>query len=86
MINILLVTHGEFGKELLKSSEMIIGEVENAESISFNHGDSFETLLKKVEENIKNISDDELIVFTDMYGGSPYNAVNRCLLYTSRCV
>jgi len=79
MINILLVTHGEFGKELLKSSEMIIGEVENAESISFNHGDSFETLLKKVEENIKNISDDELIVFTDMYGGSPYNAVNRAM-------
>ena len=79
MINILLVTHGDLGKELLKSSELIIGKVENARSISFHHGDSFETLLKKVEENIKNISDDELIVFTDMYGGSHYNAVNRAM-------
>ena len=73
MINILLVTHGDLGKELLKSSELIIGKVENAESISFYQGDSFETLLAKVEKSIERVSDDELIVFTDMYGGSPYN-------------
>ncbi|HHZ00701.1 MAG TPA: PTS fructose transporter subunit IIA [Sedimentibacter sp.] len=79
MINILLVTHGDLGKELLKSSELIIGKVENAESISFYQGESFETLLAKVERIIENLSDDELIVFTDMYGGSPYNAVNRAM-------
>jgi len=79
MINILLVTHGDFGRELLKSSELIIGKVENAQSISFHHGDTFEALLNKVEESIKDISDDSLIVFTDMYGGSPYNAVTRAM-------
>jgi len=79
MVNILLVTHGDLGKELLKSSELIIGKVENAESISFRQGDSFETLSKKVEESIESLSDNELIVFTDMYGGSPYNAVNRAM-------
>ncbi len=79
MINILLVTHGDFGKELLKSSELIIGKVENAQCISFNHSDSFETLMNKVEESVINLSNDELIVFTDMYGGSPYNAVNRAM-------
>ncbi len=79
MINILLVTHGDFGKELLKSSELIIGKVENAQSISFYHSDSFETLLGKVEESVKDLSDDKLIVFTDMYGGSPYNAVVRAM-------
>jgi PTS system mannose-specific IIA component len=79
MINILLVTHGDFGKELLKSSELIIGKIENAWSISFKQGDSFDTLLNKVEEAIEELSQDELIVFTDMYGGSPYNAVQRAL-------
>jgi mannose/fructose/sorbose-specific phosphotransferase system IIA component len=79
MINILLVTHGDLGKELLKSSELIIGKVENAESISFYHGDSFEALSTKVEKSIEGLSDDELIVFTDMYGGSPYNAVSRAM-------
>ena len=79
MINVLLVTHGDFGRELLKSSELIIGKVENARSISFNQGDSFETLVSKVEEAIEELSQDELIVFTDMYGGSPYNAVQRAM-------
>ena len=77
MINLLLVTHGNFGRELLKSSELIIGNIENAESISFEHGNSFETLLNKVEEAVERLSKDDLIVFTDMYGGSPYNAVAR---------
>ncbi|WP_312699478.1 PTS mannose transporter subunit IIAB [Sedimentibacter sp.] len=78
MINLLLVTHGNFGRELLKSSELIIGNIENAESISFEYGNSFETLLNKVEEAVERLSkDDDLIIFTDMYGGSPYNAVAR---------
>ncbi len=79
MINILLVTHGNFGKELLKSSELIIGPVENAESISFRHGESFDSLLKKVEEAVSRNSEEDLIVFTDMYGGSPFNAVSRTM-------
>ncbi len=79
MINILLVTHGNFGKELLKSSELIIGAIENAETISFNQGDSFEHLLGKVEETVERLSKDDLIVFTDMYGGSPFNAVSRTM-------
>ena len=79
MINILLVTHGNFGKELLKSSELIIGKVENAESIPFEQGESFEELLAKVEEAVERLSDDELIVFTDMYGGSPFIAVSRVM-------
>jgi len=79
MINILIVTHGNLGKELLKSSELIIGPVENAESISFQQGDNFEELLGKVEEAVERLSVDDLIVFTDMYGGSPFNAVSRTM-------
>lgn len=79
MINILLVTHGNFGKELLKSSELIIGPIENAESISFQQGDSFEELLGKVEKAVERLSKNDLIVFTDMYGGSPFNAVSRTM-------
>ncbi len=79
MINILLVTHGNFGKELLKSSELIIGQIENAESISFQQGDSFESLMGRVEEAVGRLSGNDLIVFTDMYGGSPFNAVSRTM-------
>jgi len=80
MINILLVTHGDFGKELLNSSEIIIGKIEDAESISFHSGENYEHLSKKVEEAIERLSkNNELIVFTDMYGGSPFNAVSKAM-------
>ncbi len=79
MINILIVSHGDFGKELLKSSEIIIGKIDNVESISFKLGDNYIDLCKKVEEYIDRLGDEDLIVFTDMYGGSPFNAVTKLM-------
>lgn len=79
MINILIVTHGNFGKELLNSSEIIIGKIEDAESISFNLGESYEMLSEEVEQAIERLSSEDLIVFTDMYGGSPFNAVAKAM-------
>lgn len=84
MINLLLVTHGDFGKELLNSSEIIIGKIDDAYCISFNLGESYEHLSKEVEEHIEKLTSNgnELIVFTDMYGGSPYNAVSKAMKKT----
>ncbi len=79
MINILIVSHGSFGNELLKSSEMIIGKIQNVECISFNVGDKYIDLCKKVEESIKRVGNNDLIVFTDMYGGSTFNAVDKLM-------
>ncbi len=79
MISILIVSHGNFGKELLKSSEMIIGKIQNVECISFNLGDKFTDLCKEVEESIKKVGINDLIVFTDMYGGSTFNAVDKMM-------
>ncbi|QSX06972.1 PTS sugar transporter subunit IIA [Sedimentibacter sp. zth1] len=79
MINILIVTHGNFGKELLKSAELVIGKIDNAESISFNKGESYDELVKCVEEAVERLNKDDLIVFTDMYGGSPFNAVAKLM-------
>ena len=79
MINILIVSHGSFGNELLKSSEMIIGKIQNVECISFNVGDKYIDLCKKVEESKKRVGNNDLIVFTDMYGGSTFNAVDKLM-------
>lgn len=85
MINLLLVTHGDFGRELLRSSEIIIGKIEDAKCISFKLGESYEHLSEEVEKHIERMTGngDELIVFTDMYGGSPYNAVSKAMKKTN---
>jgi len=79
LINILIVTHGNFGAELLKSSELIIGPSENIECISFYPGETYSTLVEKVKEAIEGFGEEDLIVFTDMYGGSPFNAVTKLM-------
>lgn len=76
MIGILVVTHGNFGTELLKSAELIIGKQENVKTLGLNHGDNVEELCDRVYESIKQLDNgDGVLVFTDLFGGSPSNVV-----------
>lgn len=69
-----MVTHGNFGTELLKSAELIIGKQENVKTLGLNHGDNVEELCDGVCESIKELdSGDGVLVFTDLFGGSPSN-------------
>lgn len=72
---VLVITHGNFGKELLKSVEMIMGEQEDAAALGLNPGDEVDSLRADAErivfENEK--ADKETIVLVDILGGSPSN-------------
>lgn len=71
----LIITHGNFGIELLKSVEMIMGEQEDAVALGLNLGDDVDALRAEadriISENEKN--DKETIVLVDLLGGSPSN-------------
>lgn len=74
MVGILIVTHGNFGTELLKSAELIIGKQENVETLGLNHGDSVDELYKKVKEAIQKLdTGGGVLILTDLFGGSPSN-------------
>jgi len=77
MIGILVVTHGNLGKEIIKSAELIMGKQGNIDNISLNLGDDIDSLQNKIKNKLKNLFSDEseVIVLTDLYGGSPSNAV-----------
>ena len=78
MIGILIVTHGNFGTELLKSAELIIGKQDNVKTLGLNHGDNVDELYDRVSEAIKELDNgDGVLVFTDLFGGSPSNVVAR---------
>lgn len=74
--HILILTHGEFGKYLLQSAQMIIGETPQATAVSLCHDDSPEDFLEKVETALANISG-EIICLVDLFGGSPCNTALR---------
>ncbi|AEE91835.1 PTS system fructose subfamily IIA component [Tepidanaerobacter acetatoxydans Re1] len=74
MLGILIVTHSNFGKELLRSAELIVGRQENIETLGLEHGDSVEELYKKVKDSLKKLDRGEgVLILTDLFGGSPSN-------------
>ncbi|EDS72464.1 PTS sugar transporter subunit IIA [Anaerofustis stercorihominis] len=84
MIGILLVTHGNAGKELIKSSELIIGHQQKIDSLSLNHGDDINELQKHVLNKIEILNDgDGVIVMVDLLGGSPCNVTGKIIKETN---
>lgn len=75
MINVLIITHGEFGREMLKTAENIVGKQENVHVLGVTQGDSLTTMRDQTEAVLKAIDGTAgTLVLTDMLGGTPCNA------------
>ena len=78
MIGILVVTHGNAGIELVKSSELIIGHQEKIDALSLNHGDDINELEQKVAKKSVELDDGSgVLVMVDLLGGSPCNVTGK---------
>ena len=74
MIDIIIVTHGEYGKAMLASSELIMGEQENVQAFGFYLGESVEHLRDSILQAIScTRKGSEILILTDMRSGSPFN-------------
>ncbi len=73
-IGIIVATHGKSAKEMLNSVEMILGSQEKIETIDFIVGDGIDDLLQKYAGAKKALATEELLILTDILGGSPFNA------------
>ena len=77
MINIIVVTHGEFGAYLIEAAEGIVGvQNEGLKNVSISPRMSLEKIRSAIETSITEMrSDDGLIFLIDMPGGTPMNVV-----------
>lgn len=69
---LIIGTHGRFGEELVKSAEMIMGNMENIKVFSLMPEMSPEEYLKNVEDLLKTLPERTLCL-TDLFGGTPCN-------------
>ncbi|WP_386690852.1 MULTISPECIES: PTS mannose transporter subunit IIAB [unclassified Lonepinella] len=78
-IAIIIATHGVAANQLLKTTEMLIGEQENVATIDFVPGENAETIMGKYQEKLTNelAHCDQVLFLVDTWGGSPFNAANR---------
>lgn len=75
MVGIIIITHGEFGSQLLEVAQTIAGQQERIVTISQSPDDSLKSLKEKIETNVKKLNlQDGCLVLTDLAGGTPMNA------------
>ncbi|MFV0255074.1 MAG: PTS sugar transporter subunit IIA [Erysipelotrichaceae bacterium] len=81
MKGILLVSHGFYAEELKKSLKMIAGNVDNICTACLEETDGpdqFTEKIKTLEAKLNNYQ--EVIVFSDLLGGSPGNTALQYLI------
>ncbi|BFQ92294.1 PTS mannose transporter subunit IIAB [Gallibacterium anatis] len=78
-IAIIIATHGVAAEQLLRTTEMLIGEQENVAFIEFVPGENQETIIGKYQDKLANELSgcDQVLFLVDTWGGSPFNAANR---------
>jgi PTS system mannose-specific IIA component len=74
MIGGIIVSHGRLAEELLNVLTIILGEAPNIEAISIGWYDDVEESKKKINQSLKRVDQKNgVIIFTDMFGGTPSN-------------
>lgn len=75
MTGLIIATHGDLAASALEAAELLVGEQEQVETIGFRPGDSLELLLERFTQAVKRLEEcEEILVLTDIKGGSPCNA------------
>lgn len=74
MIAGLVITHGNLALELVHSAKTIVSSEIPLFPIALKWTDTWEEALKEVKTVLDKIKEfDQIILFTDMYGGTPSN-------------
>ncbi len=85
MRSILCISHGLYAKEFKESLKMISGPVENLYSCCFLPDDGPAEFTEKLNDTLQQLEQyDEIIVFADLFGGSPCNTAFEALFSDER--
>ncbi|MDT2782001.1 PTS sugar transporter subunit IIA [Vagococcus fluvialis] len=80
MIGILVLSHGNLSQGLVESGKMIVGENQKVDYLGLYEGDNIDDFYEQTSEKIQKLDDgDGVLVFTDLYGASPFKATAYCV-------
>lgn len=79
-VALLLMSHGDFAQELMRSLEFVVGKQENYDTLGVHLEDQIDDLRRKMYEKVDSLDTEKgLIVFTDIVGGTPMNLAGHLL-------
>ncbi|VAV82378.1 hypothetical protein MNBD_DELTA01-879 [hydrothermal vent metagenome] len=74
MIGAVIITHGRLAEALLVGAVSIVGTAERMMALSIKGEETSDDIKKMLQEALVEVSDGEgVVVFTDMFGGTPSN-------------
>ncbi|MEI6613539.1 MAG: hypothetical protein WCL37_01450 [Chrysiogenales bacterium] len=77
MIKSLIITHGNLGHELIQVAEKILEQKLDIKAIAFDWQGDGSDMIAQLEKFIATNKGHKIIIFTDMFGGSPSNIATR---------
>lgn len=77
-MSLILISHGEFAEGLLDTAEMILGEIDNVQTVCLYPHEGSEDFQLKFEQALAQASG-EIVVLCDIMGGTPCNVAMRYL-------
>jgi mannose PTS system EIIA component len=74
MVGLVIVCHEDMGAELLKAAEMIVGKIDAVATVNVKQDSSPDMLREELTSAVKKVDRKKgVLLFTDMFGGTPSN-------------
>jgi PTS system mannose-specific IIA component len=74
-MRIALVSHDTLAEGMLRAAEMIAGKADGVAAFGLMEGEDGEVLTKRILDWLGDDPDPEVLVLSDLYFGSPFNAL-----------
>ena len=73
MIGIVVVTHGALAGELVNATRTIVGDIPAIAAVSIGWTDDMNSARQAIERAMAEVGGEEVLILTDMFGGTPTN-------------
>ena len=73
MIGIVVVCHGQVAGELVNAARNIVGDVPAIAAVSIAWTDDMNAARDKIERALAEVGGGQVLILTDMFGGTPTN-------------
>ena len=80
MINVVVVTHGDFGQALVRAAEMIVGKQKNLRAVALLPEESPAGFGDKLDAALADLDGQDILLLIDLFGGTPCNVSSRRVL------
>lgn len=73
MTGLVVVAHAGLAEALINAAEMIVGKIDGAVPVEIKPDDSVDSIRLALTSAIESVASENIIIMTDMFGGTPSN-------------